>query len=164
MLCGNPDGRGVWGGDGYMWVYDWVPSLFTWNDHSVINRPYPKTKWKLQNQKDSWAWCAAMRVSYNVAVHINIEKRCPCLSASEWKHQRGGAVWGGPWGGEGGGPRSREGRRRLDVSWSSSWLWVGLEPIQPALTSDKMLLLKPACSFWSIQASWRQILTDPGRK
>ena len=67
------------GENGYMCVYDWVPSLFTWNDHSVINRPYPKTKWKVQKQQESWAWYAAMRVSYNVAVHTNIEKQCPCL-------------------------------------------------------------------------------------
>ena len=36
------------GENGYMYMYDWVPSLFTWNYHKVGNQLYPKTKYKIQ--------------------------------------------------------------------------------------------------------------------
>ena len=32
-------------------MYGWVPSLFTWNYHSIVNRLHPKTKQKVQKKK-----------------------------------------------------------------------------------------------------------------
>ena len=36
--------EGSLGENGYMYVYDWVPSLFTWNYHEIVNWLYPNTK------------------------------------------------------------------------------------------------------------------------
>ena len=42
--------RGFWGRmDIYM--YGWVPSLFTWNYHNIVNRLYPNTKQKVKKKK-----------------------------------------------------------------------------------------------------------------
>ena len=38
------------GENGYMYMYDWVPSLFTWNYHKVGNQLYPKTKYKIEKK------------------------------------------------------------------------------------------------------------------
>ena len=32
------------GENGYMYMYDWVASLFTWNYHDVVNHLYSNTK------------------------------------------------------------------------------------------------------------------------
>ena len=32
------DGRGALGKNGYMYVYGWVPLLFTWNYHNLVNQ------------------------------------------------------------------------------------------------------------------------------
>ena len=32
------------GENGHMYMYDWAPSLFTWNYHNIVNQLYPKTK------------------------------------------------------------------------------------------------------------------------
>ena len=37
--------------NGYMYVYGWVPSLFTWNHHNIVNQPYPNRKYKVQETK-----------------------------------------------------------------------------------------------------------------
>ena len=34
----------------YAWLFAWVPLLFTWNYHNIVNRLYPNTKW-LKKQK-----------------------------------------------------------------------------------------------------------------
>ena len=39
-LCGSPDGRGVWGRDGYMCMYGWVPLLSTRNYDNIANWLY----------------------------------------------------------------------------------------------------------------------------
>ena len=36
VLCGSLEGRGVWGKNAYVYMYGWVPSLFTWNYHSIV--------------------------------------------------------------------------------------------------------------------------------
>ena len=36
-------GRGLWE-NGYMYMYDWVPLLFTWNYHNIVNRLYPNIR------------------------------------------------------------------------------------------------------------------------
>ena len=42
--------RGFWGRmDIYM--YGWVPSLFTWNYHNIVNRLYPDTKQKVKKKR-----------------------------------------------------------------------------------------------------------------
>ena len=38
------------GKNGYLYMYGWVSSLFTWNYHSINNWLYPKTKLKLKNK------------------------------------------------------------------------------------------------------------------
>ena len=37
MLCGIMD-EGVWGENTYTYMYSWVPSVFTWNCHNIVNR------------------------------------------------------------------------------------------------------------------------------
>ena len=32
------------GENGYMYVYGWIPLLFTWICHNIANRLYPKKK------------------------------------------------------------------------------------------------------------------------
>ena len=46
VSCGSLDGRGVWGDNGYMCVYDWVPSLFTQNCLNIVNQFHSNTKLK----------------------------------------------------------------------------------------------------------------------
>ena len=36
--------------DSRICVADWVPSLFTWNYHNIVNSLYPNTKWKAQKE------------------------------------------------------------------------------------------------------------------
>ena len=36
VLCSSLHGRGF-GENGYMYVYGWVPSRFTWNYHNIVN-------------------------------------------------------------------------------------------------------------------------------
>ena len=62
MLHGSMDGRGVFGENGYMCTYSWVPLLFTWNYHNIVNRLYANTKFKKKIIKDSPSlsprvWC-----------------------------------------------------------------------------------------------------------
>ena len=50
------------GENGCMYMYGWVPSLFTWNDHSIVNRLYSRTKWKAENKNkmdgsETWPVC-----------------------------------------------------------------------------------------------------------
>ena len=40
------------GENGYMHMYGWVPLLFTWNYHSIVNWLYLNTKLKVQIKKD----------------------------------------------------------------------------------------------------------------
>ena len=35
---------GELGENGYMYMYGWVPLLFTWNYHNIANQLYPNTK------------------------------------------------------------------------------------------------------------------------
>ena len=41
MLYVSLYGKGAWGENGYMYVYDWVPLPFTWNYHNIVKRLYP---------------------------------------------------------------------------------------------------------------------------
>ena len=41
--CASLDGGGL-GENGYMCVCAWVPLLFTWSNHDIINQLYPNTK------------------------------------------------------------------------------------------------------------------------
>ena len=40
----------VWMEEG-IYLYDWVPFLFTWSYHNIVNWLYPNTKLKVQNKK-----------------------------------------------------------------------------------------------------------------
>ena len=35
----------------YMYMYGWVPSLFNWNYHNIVNQLYPNTKYKSLKKK-----------------------------------------------------------------------------------------------------------------
>ena len=39
---------GEFGEDGYTYIYDWVPSLSTWNYHNIVNWLYPNTNLKVK--------------------------------------------------------------------------------------------------------------------
>ena len=39
--------------NGYMYMYGWVPWLFTWNYHNIVGRLYPDTKQKVQKKNNS---------------------------------------------------------------------------------------------------------------
>ena len=51
MLCGSLDGRGVWGENGYTYMYRWVPLLPTWNYLSILNQLYSNIKLKVLKQQ-----------------------------------------------------------------------------------------------------------------
>ena len=38
MLCANLDGTGSLGGNGFLYMYGWVPLLSTWNYNSIVYR------------------------------------------------------------------------------------------------------------------------------
>ena len=42
----QPGWEGSLGENGYMYIIAWVPLLFTWNDHNIVNRLYTNTKLK----------------------------------------------------------------------------------------------------------------------
>ena len=42
--------------NGYMCMYAWAPSLFTWNYHSIVNQLYPNIKFKKKEKKNSFSW------------------------------------------------------------------------------------------------------------
>ena len=44
---------GVLGENGCMYVYGWVPSLFTWDYHNIVNQVYSDTKEKVQKKKNT---------------------------------------------------------------------------------------------------------------
>ena len=44
MLCGSLNRRVSFRKNGFMYTYGWVPSLFTWNYHNVVNRLHSNTK------------------------------------------------------------------------------------------------------------------------
>ena len=51
----QPRWEGSLGENGHVCIYGWVPSLFTWNYHNIVNQLYPNTNKKLKDcmQKDT---------------------------------------------------------------------------------------------------------------
>ena len=47
----QPRWDGSPGENGYMYMYGWVSSLFTWNRHNIVNQLNPNTRWKVQKRK-----------------------------------------------------------------------------------------------------------------
>ena len=43
-FMGQPGWEGSLGENGYRYMYDWIPSLFTWNYHNIINWLYTPTQ------------------------------------------------------------------------------------------------------------------------
>lgn len=37
--------------NGNMYIYGWIPSLFTWHYHNTVNQLYPNAKQKVQKKK-----------------------------------------------------------------------------------------------------------------
>ena len=42
------------GGEWYMYMYGWVPLLFTWNCHSIVNQLYSNIIWKVKKKIPSF--------------------------------------------------------------------------------------------------------------
>ena len=53
------------GENGYMYMYGWVPSLFTWNHHNIVNQLYPSIKCFLCLKKSK----NKIRINYKVLTH-----------------------------------------------------------------------------------------------
>ena len=55
LLCGSLDGRGGLGENGYMYMYGWVPSLFSWNYHETYSAipEYKVESSKVEKKKKS---------------------------------------------------------------------------------------------------------------
>ena len=91
ILLGSLDGKGSLGENRYMHMYDWVPSLFTWNYHSIVNWLYPITKLIVKKKKkekkaqppsqkeitcrcsdvkSNFYWYKDYTYIYNLAVHV----------------------------------------------------------------------------------------------
>ena len=47
MLPGSLDWRGVWGENGYIYMYGWDPLMSTRSNHNVVNQLYSNTKLKV---------------------------------------------------------------------------------------------------------------------
>ena len=43
VMC-QPGWDGILEKNGHMYMYGWVPLLFIWNYHNIVNRIYPNTK------------------------------------------------------------------------------------------------------------------------
>ena len=52
-MLGQPGREGSLEEKGYVYMYGWVPSLFTWNYHNIVNQLYPKTKSFLKLKVDA---------------------------------------------------------------------------------------------------------------
>ena len=46
----QPGWEGSSGENGYMYTCGWVPSLYIWNYHDVVNQPYPDIKLKVKKK------------------------------------------------------------------------------------------------------------------
>ena len=62
--------------NGYMYMCGWVPLLFTWNYHNVVNQLYPNRKLKVKNK----SLC-------NVKHSPKIQKTFPCVWCFELQSQ-----------------------------------------------------------------------------
>ena len=63
------------GESGYMYMYSWVPSLSTWNCHTIVNWLYLNTKWKFNIEKEAWSWSNIWREDEGVRYQAPWEKR-----------------------------------------------------------------------------------------
>ena len=46
----QPQQEGSLGENGYMYMYGWAPSLFTWNYHNIVSQLHPKQNKKLKKK------------------------------------------------------------------------------------------------------------------
>ena len=67
--------------NGYMCMYAWAPSLFTWNYHSIVNQLYPNIKFKKKEKKTHFH--DHMLVQVNV-VNFRRGKDSSIGQASDW--------------------------------------------------------------------------------
>ena len=74
MMCGSLDGRGVWGR--YTYVYGWVPLLFTWHYHNIVNQLYSSIKFK-SLKKSLWEHKHKTQKSWK---ELNFRQCSPLLS------------------------------------------------------------------------------------
>ena len=73
--------EGCLGENGYMYMYDWVPSLFTWNYHRIVNWLYPKQN--VFNIKKLNKYNNTVEVSMYILTHTlsvsSVAQLCPIL-------------------------------------------------------------------------------------
>ena len=90
---------GGFGENGYMYVYGWVYSLFTWNCHNIVNQLYLNTKcfWYLNKKlsfcsKQIWTLCVSaflhLRQPWALPCPLPGRPRFPCLHSKAFLCQR----------------------------------------------------------------------------
>ena len=52
IMC-QPGWEGGLGENEFKYMYGWVPSLFTWNFHNIVNQQYPQYKMFLVLKKNN---------------------------------------------------------------------------------------------------------------
>ena len=74
VLCGSLDGRGVWGENGYVYMYGWVPSLFTWNYHNIV---YWLSVSSVQFLSLVWLFATPWTAAHQASLSITNSYSCP---------------------------------------------------------------------------------------
>ena len=59
----QPGWEGTLGENGYMYMYGWVPSLFTWNSHNIVNWLFAVVQSLSHVQRFVTVWTAACQAS-----------------------------------------------------------------------------------------------------
>ena len=70
MWCGSLDGRRVWGENGHMYMYGWIPLLFTWNYHNIVNQQYPQYKIKFSKKGIGYLKGLSFKSGSNKRIHL----------------------------------------------------------------------------------------------
>ena len=70
-MC-QPGWEGFWGESGYMSIYGWVSSMFTWNKHNIVNRLSVSVGRSVNREKVS-----SSVNSENVSLSVVSDSLCP---------------------------------------------------------------------------------------
>ena len=130
VLCASLDGRRVWGENGYMHMYGWVPLLRTWKYHNIVNRLY-----LIQNKKFKEKRCGS-------AQDLDLDK-FSYIAEVLWVTETGNQAWGNHrlWPPRGGASCERpslfSSHRPCvfsviqEAAWGTAWLVQWLRPCTP---------------------------------
>ena len=113
---------GVLGRMGYMFMYGWVPSLFTWNYHNIVNQLKSlKGKKRERDLRElPWPFC-----------QVRTQQKDDRLWTGKWiltRHQIHGCPDLGP-------PSSRT-ERKISVVYKPPRLWVSVIAVQMDYTDN----------------------------